>query len=321
MIYLLSQMLLLIAVAAVLGGAIAWLFLRVRNNARLETVRQALAQRTRQLEQARTDVALLNEDYEDLRLSSRDRIDELSTENREIPALTRNLEKSQLLVRQMIQRHEAEIRELIAEKTVLGDRLRTLQERIRAREDVSRSGLLAPTEAATLDTTGFESRAVTGSVTPATTTDTSQQNPSHRGWGSQRLSDVHDDSLDEVMEVGDELAAELREDDSELDADSTLALEQDASDLDASDLADLDAQPLFEPVERQDDLQQIFGIGPLTEKALNDLGITSYPQLAELERFEIEKIADALEIVPETIVRDDWVGNARKQLEEVLEEL
>ena len=85
--------------------------------------------------------------------------------------------------------------------------------------------------------------------------------------------------------------------------------------------ADRPAATLFRPVDRQDDLKRISGIGAVTEKALNELGITSYPQLATLERPEIEKLAEALEIGPERIERDDWVGNARRQLEDVLEEL
>ena len=78
---------------------------------------------------------------------------------------------------------------------------------------------------------------------------------------------------------------------------------------------------LFDPVSQQDDLQQIFGIGPITEKALNDLGITSYSQLAELKQHDIQRIADALDIGANRIERDNWVGNARRQLEEVLEQL
>ena len=78
---------------------------------------------------------------------------------------------------------------------------------------------------------------------------------------------------------------------------------------------------LFDPVSQQDDLQQIFGIGPITEKALNDLGITSYSQLAKLKQHDIQRIADALDIGANRIERDNWVGNARRQLEEVLEQL
>ncbi len=110
-------------------------------------------------------------------------------------------------------------------------------------------------------------------------------------------SDVFDvDPFDQVIEIGDDLQKELDDgENSESDA--------------------------FEPVERHDDLQQIGGIDPTTEKALNDLGITSYAQLAKLKHHEIETIANALKIVPARIENDDWVGNARRQLEDVLEEL
>ena len=82
-----------------------------------------------------------------------------------------------------------------------------------------------------------------------------------------------------------------------------------------------DVVPLFDTVDKQDDLTCIYGIGPVTEKALYDLGITTYSQLAELENQDIQTLADALKIFPGRIERDDWVGNARRQLEEVLEEL
>ena len=82
-----------------------------------------------------------------------------------------------------------------------------------------------------------------------------------------------------------------------------------------------ESETLFETVDQQDDLKQIFGIGPVTEKTLNKLGITSYSQLATLKKHDIEKIADALHIFPGRIERDNWVGSARRQLEEVLADL
>ena len=98
-------------------------------------------------------------------------------------------------------------------------------------------------------------------------------------------------------------------------------LDIDGFDDEDDDVLDESVEMLFEPVGQHDDLQRIFGIGPITEQALNRLGITSYSQLAELQRHEIEQIADALQIYPDRIERDDWVGNARRQLEDVLEEL
>ena len=107
----------------------------------------------------------------------------------------------------------------------------------------------------------------------------------------------------------------------------TLTIEDDEV-IDASDLrGDMefvdedDSAQLFDPVDQHDDLQTIFGIGPIFERSLNKLGITSYSQLAELKRHDIEKLAVALEIMPGKIERENWVGNARRQLEDVLEEL
>lgn len=105
------------------------------------------------------------------------------------------------------------------------------------------------------------------------------------------------------------------------DLDVASSPEGTASGSDPGEARDSLSHPLFRPVDRQDDLKRLFGIGPVTEKALYALGITSYPQLAKLERPEIERIAEALDIVPERIESDDWVGNARRQLEDVLEEL
>jgi len=121
-----------------------------------------------------------------------------------------------------------------------------------------------------------------------------QERDGSSSWASMKLR-----STDDV----DELAAQI----------------SDVTNLGEDDT--LDDIPLFDPVEQHDDLKQIYGIGAVTEKSLNQLGITSYSQLAELERHDIATITEALEIVPGRIERDDWVGSARRQLEDVLEEL
>jgi len=65
-----------------------------------------------------------------------------------------------------------------------------------------------------------------------------------------------------------------------------------------------------------DELQNIHGIGPVIEQSLNDIGITNYQQIASLTRVEIEEIADILNIFPGRIERDNWIGNARKLLDD-----
>lgn len=441
MIYLISQILLCLALAALLGGAIGWLLQRSRANARLAAARRVLAEQARQLERARTDVTMLTDDFDDLRERSREEIDALRQENRQLPALTENLEKSQLLVRQMIQRHDSQTRELEAMNAALDAQIARLQEQVvtqeRALAEAARAararaagddaaGAAAPDTgsaslglaadgAATIGSDAAEADGPTADASPDAPVPTTSAAPADattptaptpaRGRASLPLvgGDGADEIMDEVMEVDDDLAAELlgdadartpdapdvaaerasgsgtarrdgaadaapsatiadpsdRDDDAVVpaaadaaaddafddawdedeDGNATLAIEvfsmddvhgvedlddtarsaRVGTDADASDEAR--SAPLFRPVGRQDDLKRIVGIGAVTEKALNELGITSYSQLAELERPEVEKIAAALDIGPERIERDDWVGNARRQLEDVLEEL
>lgn len=435
MIYLISQILLCLVLAALLGGALGWLAQRSRSTARLENLRHALAQQKRLLAEARGDVAMLADDFDDLRQRSQREIEELRAENRELPILADNLENSQLLVRQMIQRHEAQVREVTNENTALGERVVLLEAQadVRARalaelESARRDRASLPLDETDASGTDAGNRNAegpgdegSGAGGPDTgSLDARGSNAGNSGTEGPHGAESVDEILDEVMEVDDEFAAELREavdpDDGtsareriadsfdkegtdgadrpvdggrfgqparadEANADDTHDIDADGGDAydtaandgalsgasEADDLTDAEGAegydedresedhesedhedeanatlaidvremeahlsldptesgepPLFDPVERQDDLQQIFGIGPVTEKALNALGITSYPQLAELERHEIEKIADALQIGPERIERDDWVGNARRQLEEVLQEL
>jgi predicted flap endonuclease-1-like 5' DNA nuclease len=63
-----------------------------------------------------------------------------------------------------------------------------------------------------------------------------------------------------------------------------------------------------------DDLKNIRGVGPKYEKGLRALGITTYRQIADWTTADIELFAGKLRIKPERIVREDWVGRARKLL-------
>lgn len=69
--------------------------------------------------------------------------------------------------------------------------------------------------------------------------------------------------------------------------------------------------PLFTaPAGEKDDLKKISGVGPALEKKLNDLGITTFEQVANFTAEEIEKVDDALSFKGR-IERDDWVGQAK----------
>jgi predicted flap endonuclease-1-like 5' DNA nuclease len=486
MIYLITQMLLCIALALITGGAVGWLLHRSRHADRISELRQTIGQQHAQVQQARTDVSMITQDFDELKSRAQTEIDALRQDNKRLPGLDQNLERSQLLVRQLMQKHEAQLRDLTQEKEQLAVKLSVMQDReasstkVRAELESTRSqlaelrssaavaapvstpvaadtaalasALTAASSAATPSAPAAAKTAATTAVTapdtdfaPVTIADDVMGNDSpsdqmsasetpagkapaspassassealnvasssaHRSsWASARLPDVstaagstetesdsaalmrsmglefdHDedetaDMSDEVSTVGpmggrmdepdvgpdDAPAApetdeylvaredmgdpagvaqsEAVHDSAAPDAvvraataqaeavpgDERLAIgevefEDEASDDFNNDTLteyDSDVEQLFDAVDRRDDLQQIFGIGPVTERALNELGITSYSQLADLKRHDIETIADALQIFPGRIERDDWVGNARRQLEDVLEEL
>lgn len=63
-----------------------------------------------------------------------------------------------------------------------------------------------------------------------------------------------------------------------------------------------------------DDLQEIYGIGPVIEEALNELGIMTFEQLAELDDAALETLAAQMRPFKGQVQRDDWAGQARELL-------
>lgn len=70
-------------------------------------------------------------------------------------------------------------------------------------------------------------------------------------------------------------------------------------------------QPLFSAPGKSDDLKQIKGIGPVMERTLNDLGVTTFQQLAEFTPEDVDKVSAAIGAFPGRIERDGWVEKAR----------
>ena len=64
----------------------------------------------------------------------------------------------------------------------------------------------------------------------------------------------------------------------------------------------------------KDELQAIKGIGPKMEKTLNEFGIYSFEQLANLAKDDIKMLADKLGGFPGRIDRDKWVSQSKKHL-------
>jgi diguanylate cyclase (GGDEF)-like protein len=65
-------------------------------------------------------------------------------------------------------------------------------------------------------------------------------------------------------------------------------------------------------VDTVDDLQQISGIGPVFEKALHEVGISTYRDIAGLNWTRMVLVASRLNTFPERIVSDRWLQQARQ---------
>ncbi len=65
------------------------------------------------------------------------------------------------------------------------------------------------------------------------------------------------------------------------------------------------------PEGEADDLKKISGVGPVLEKKLNELGITTFAQVAAFTKEDIDKVDDALSFKGR-IERDNWLEQASK---------
>lgn len=71
---------------------------------------------------------------------------------------------------------------------------------------------------------------------------------------------------------------------------------------------------LFGPVAEQpiDDLKVISGIGPVIEKQLAGIGVTTYRQIASFDVEDIERVQEAIDFFPGRIEREGWIAQAAK---------
>lgn len=74
-------------------------------------------------------------------------------------------------------------------------------------------------------------------------------------------------------------------------------------------------KPIFVAPKEKDDLKVIKGIGVVMERTLNDLGITTFKQLAGFKQAEVKMVIDALDEsnsgFGDRINRDEWVDQAK----------
>ena len=96
----------------------------------------------------------------------------------------------------------------------------------------------------------------------------------------------------------------------------TLAMQESeiANDSQSSQMSHKVVTPLYQAPSQRDNLKRIKGIGPVMERTLNDLGVTTFQQLADFTQVDIDKVSDAIGTFPGRIERDDWVGKAQRIL-------
>jgi predicted flap endonuclease-1-like 5' DNA nuclease len=83
----------------------------------------------------------------------------------------------------------------------------------------------------------------------------------------------------------------------------------------AKSAAPSNAEPAVELVSPlgKDDLKTLVGVGPAMEKKLNDHGIVSYRQLAQLSDEDIKQLETAITKFSGRIRRDNWIEQAKEQ--------
>ncbi|WP_316013956.1 hypothetical protein [Roseobacter sp. HKCCA0434] len=64
--------------------------------------------------------------------------------------------------------------------------------------------------------------------------------------------------------------------------------------------------------EAADDLTQLKGVGPKLAAELNEMGLTTFAQIAEMTEANIQELSAQLSAFRDRPMRDDWVGQARK---------
>ena len=136
----------------------------------------------------------------------------------------------------------------------------------------------------------------------------------------EELTDGLDASNDATEDSDDELETQFNE----AFAEEELELTGTAEDGEDEELSAEDSAVLAEavaaeletgPGNQRDDLKMIKGVGPAIEKTLNEMGIFSFQQIADMSEYDIDRVARRLKGFHSRIQREDWIGQARLLLD------
>ena len=124
------------------------------------------------------------------------------------------------------------------------------------------------------------------------------------------LTDGLDASNDEDTSVDDQQEVHTDSED-DPDSDDEDDDEEDEDEEDEEDEDEDDDSPVTGTHDVRNDLKMIKGVGPAIEKTLNELGIFSFQQIADMSEYDIDRVAQRLKGFRTRIYREDWIGQAR----------
>jgi predicted flap endonuclease-1-like 5' DNA nuclease len=116
--------------------------------------------------------------------------------------------------------------------------------------------------------------------------------------------------------LGDNLNASNDSDEPE-ESDDSLASD-DNSVAELLDILEEQATTNAAILNPQDNLMDIKGIGPAIAKTLNEMGIFNFEQIADMNEYDIDRVAQRLKGFRSRIYREDWLGQARLLLDQKL---
>jgi len=130
--------------------------------------------------------------------------------------------------------------------------------------------------------------------------------------------DASNDPADDFTDVFADEEADEHVVEKDAGAEDGVAEDEDAvaNDTDGYAAAEEDDEEPLLPRENSDDLKMIKGVGPAIEKTLNEMGIFRFRQIADMNEYEIDRVARRLKGFHSRIYREDWIGQARALLEE-----
>ena len=205
----------------------------------------------------------------------------------------------------VVQQKDARIEKLTQELDNWQNRLPPLIERFRTRNE----------EAEQLESELEEARERIRELESARENPVEEQTRIEPVTHSDELTDGLDASNDPVDDYADPLVAdndELADEPEDAEPEYEPEPDDDYDDDDDDDDDDYDDEPVTGTHSLRDDLQQIKGVGPAIEKTLNEMGIFSFQQIAEMSEYDIDRVARRLKGFRSRIYREDWIGQARE---------